>query len=78
MWMTQCLPRYSGGREGSPIKRTHFKLQPALGVAETTRYGLRVVLLMGEHSLPPPLSTKVDTDVIHVIKYTRPPPSIFA
>ena len=44
---------------------------PALG-AETTRYGLKLVLLMGEP--PPPLSTKVDTDVIHDIKYTRPSP----
>ena len=26
----------------------------------------------------PPLSTKVDTDVIHMIKWTRPFPSVFA
>ena len=26
----------------------------------------------------PPLFTKVDTDVIHVIKWTRPSPSVFA
>ena len=31
---------------------------------------------MGDTSLP--LSTEVDTDVIHVIKYTRPSPSVFA
>ena len=29
-------------------------------------------------TLPPPLSTKVDRDVIHVIKYIRPSHSIFA
>ena len=27
--------------------------------------------------LSPPLSTKVDTYIIHMIKYTRPSPSIF-
>ena len=41
-----------------------------------TRLGLNLVLSMGDPS--PPLSTQVDTDVIHVIKWTRPSPSIFA
>ena len=31
---------------------------------------------MGDPS--PPLCTKVDTDVLHMIKYTRPSPSVFA
>ena len=35
--------------------------------------GLKLVLSMGDPS-PPPLS--VDTDVIHVLKYTRPSPSV--
>ena len=29
-------------------------------------------------SPPPPLSTQADTDIIHVIKWTRPLPSVFA
>ena len=44
-----------------------------------------IVVNKSEHSLhssieppPPPLSTQVDTDVLHMIKYTRPPPSVFA
>ena len=56
------------------LLRECWKLQPALG-AETTRYGLKRVLLMGEP--PPPLSTKVDTDVIHDKIYQAFPP-IFA
>ena len=47
---------------------------PALGT-ETTRKGLRLVLSTGP--LPPSVYLG-DTDVIHVIKWTRPSPSIFA
>ena len=48
---------------------------PVLGT-ETTRKGLKLFLSIGE-SLPP-LSTYVDTDIINVIKWTRPSPSVFA
>ena len=41
-----------------------------------TRLGLNLVYSMGDPS--PPLSTQVDTDVIHVIKWTLPSPSVFA
>ena len=40
------------------------------------RKGLKLVLSIGDPSRP--LSTKVDTDVIHMIRWTRPSPSVFA
>ena len=41
---------------------------------ETKNTCAKCILSMWDPS--PPLSTKVDTDIIHVIKYTRPSPSV--
>ena len=78
--------------EGSPMERTHFVhiffilnqewchfrlVNLRNSIARGKNYKKRLQAPSLDGGPLPPLSTKVDTDIIWVIKWTRPSPSIF-
>ena len=75
-----------GGCERTSLRSLLVVFAPSTGVSNACKAKNVLLLVQNEECVHkkssfdwgPPLSTQVDTDVIHMIKWTRPSPFVFA